>query len=107
MSKKGWSRIGLLDVSNSNDTTVFIDAEGWLSASGNLVDSDQSLRFQSHMEQANIDRRVSAVSRILEQRSAVRNLRDYFNPDSNAQVKYEPIDVDIEEIRTLYGFNQS
>ncbi|WP_163014216.1 hypothetical protein, partial [Pseudomonas viridiflava] len=35
LSKKGWSRIGLLDVSNSNDTTVFIDAEGWLSASGN------------------------------------------------------------------------
>ncbi|WP_277343880.1 AAA domain-containing protein, partial [Pseudomonas viridiflava] len=67
----------------------------------------QRLRFQSHMEQANIDRRVSAVSRILEQRSAVRNLIDYFNPDSNAQVKYEPIDVDIEEIRTLYGFNQS
>lgn len=107
LSKRGWRRIGLLDVSSSNDTTVFIDAEGWLSASGNLVDSDQRLRFQSHMEQANIDRRVSAVSRILERRSAVRNLIDYFNPDSNAQVKYEPIYVDVEEIRTLYGFNQS
>ncbi|PCD00947.1 NERD domain-containing protein [Halopseudomonas pelagia] len=61
LGNKGWRKIGLLDVSGSSDKIISVDAEGWMPASGYLVEMDERLRFQSHMEQANIDRRVAAV----------------------------------------------
>lgn len=107
LGNKGWRKIGLLDISGSSDNVILIDAEGWMPASGNLVDIDERLRFQSQMEQANIDRRVAAVTRVLNRESAVRNLIDYFNPDSDAVVRFAPTEVNVEEVKALYGFNDS
>ncbi|WP_406833844.1 AAA domain-containing protein [Pseudomonas asiatica] len=107
MGARGWQKIGILDVSSSSDKFILVDAMGWMPAGGSLVEIDQRLRFQSQMEQANIDRRSAAVTRILERRSAVKNLIDYFNPDNNPTITHAPIDVDVEEVRALYGFNES
>jgi serine/threonine protein kinase len=104
---RGWQRIGILDVSASSEKVILVDALGWIPVGGSMVDIEQRLRFQSQMEQANIDRRNAAVTRILDRRSVVKNLIDYFNPETMPPLQQSTIDVDVNEIRTLYGLNES
>ncbi len=107
MGARGWQKVGILDVGTSSDKFILVDAMGWMPAGGSLVEIEQRLRFQSQMEQANIDRRNAAVTRILDRRSVVKNLIDYFNPDSRPQVRDACIEVDVDKVRTMYGLNES
>lgn len=101
-----WRRVGLLDVSMSSSEFIYIDVASWGSSIGNLLDDEQRLRFQSQLHFADITRRDAAVKRILSQKSVIQNLIEYFDPSSSPRIWTQPVDIDISEIRSLYGLNQ-
>jgi serine/threonine protein kinase len=106
LSGQTWRRIGLLDVSASSDALIHVEStDSWPSAHGPLIDADQRIRFQSHMEQANIDRRVAAINRILSRQSTIRNLLDHFDPSSPRPHEESGIEVDRAEVMETYGLN--
>ncbi|WP_395598525.1 AAA domain-containing protein [Pseudomonas sp. A1437] len=101
-----WRRVGLLDVSKSSAEFIHIDDGGRNAFMGNLLDSDQRLRFQSQLHFSDITRREAAVKRILNRESVVRNLIDYFDPAVSPPVTEQIIQIDELEIQATYGLNQ-
>jgi serine/threonine protein kinase len=89
----GWRRCGDLELRDTNlrgDPELAI--ERW---SGRPPKVGDKLRLRSNMENASLSRRLAAVERILDGRSVVGNLADYFQPGESQPdpVQYrEPTD---------------
>lgn len=89
----GWRRCGDLELRDTNlrsDPELAI--ERWMGKPPKVGDK---LRLRSNMENASLSRRLAAVERILDGRSVVSNLAEYFQPGENQPdpVQYrEPTD---------------
>lgn len=100
-----WRKIGILDIPMSSAEFIYIYDGGRSFSLGILLDTDQRIRFQSQLHSADITRREAAVKRILNRKSVTQNLIDYFDPSKSPTILEQPTDVDIDEVRTLYGLN--
>jgi len=100
-----WRKIGVLDIPMSSAEFIYIYDGGRSFFSGMLLDADQRIRFQSQLHSADITRREAAVKRILSRKSVTQNLIDYFDPSKSPKILEQSTDVDIDEVRKLYGLN--
>ncbi|XWJ91946.1 AAA domain-containing protein [Phytobacter ursingii] len=101
-----WRKIGTLDIPMSSAEFIYIYDGGRWASSGALLDAEQRIRFQSQLHSADITRREAAVRRIVNKKSVNQNLIDYFDSDKSPVVLEQAVEVDINEVRGLYGLNQ-
>jgi len=105
--KGNWRRIGELDIKKSRGDIIFIIAHVSDPAfmRGDLVYSDQPLKFISHFEEQSKRRRKSAIERIMARQTAIPNLIDAFEPARNgAENNVTSISTDLDFSK--YGLNE-
>lgn len=95
----GSRRIGYVDLSASS----FPNAIGIVCERGNISEGDQ-LRLAERREQTSMERRSRAVRRILDGRSVISNLVEYFDPHKSVTPKAFDLSVQDEQL-VAYGLN--
>lgn len=95
----GNRRIGYVDLSAS----ALPSAIGIVCDRGNISEGDR-LRLAERREQTSIDRRSRAVRRILERRSVIGDLVEYFNPHKSVAPKRFELSIDDAQL-AAYGLN--
>lgn len=103
----GWQEIGLLDVEASTPTTIVVDTSGRtaFNPSGPIIREGDRLRFKSLMETYSRTRRETATSRIVEHRSVIPKLIDFFDTRTGSAPMCRPIAVDRAGVAETYGLN--
>lgn len=104
--KRGWVKIGTLDLQISTSEFIAITGRGD-SNHGPLVQDGNRLRFQSRFENTSRERREEATSRILRGGSAAPMLMDVFYSSTGTLPQRTECDVDDEAIARKYGLNPS
>ena len=95
----GNRKIGYVDLSASS----FPSAIGIVCERGNISDGDR-LRLAERREQTSMERRSRAVRRILERRSVIGNLMEYFDPHKSVPPKSFDLSIDDAQL-SAYGLN--
>lgn len=104
-SKGEWKKIGHVDLRVT--TEDFLAFRTWLdNTRGPLLQDGNRVRLESRFESVSLERRVSAVERILGGRSAISRLIDVFNPASSITPQIFDLDIDEDSIALRYGLNQ-
>jgi serine/threonine protein kinase len=103
-AKRGWIRIGTLDLQASTSEFIAI-ASRVDSSRGALVQDGNRLRFQSKFENTSRERRQEATSRILRGGAAVPMLIDVFNPSAGTFPRRLECEINEEAIAKKYGLN--
>jgi len=92
-----WRRCGELELRDTQlGANAVLAVERW---GGKLPKQGDRLRLRSNMESASLNRRASAVERILEGRSVIPDLIEYFQTDAVQPVPMEfsvPDDISLE-----------
>lgn len=95
----GNRKIGYVDLSASSLPSVI----GIVCERGNISEGDR-LRLAERREQTSMERRSRAVRRVLEGRSVISDLVEYFDPHKSAPPKSFDLTIDDEQLAT-YGLN--
>ncbi|VAW74110.1 Regulator of nonsense transcripts 1 homolog [hydrothermal vent metagenome] len=103
-----WQRIGHLDILRSRPDFVLIDVTRFFPKNSvQIVEEDQRLRFTSHFEKTSLQRRNSAISRILLRQSRIPHLIEVFDPSSNRVPDSNHADINPEMLKASYGLNNA
>ena len=103
-----WVPIGLLDLDLSRNNQIAVDASRYRASDGTLLCSiGAELRFRSTLEAENRFRRTVATKRILERKSVLPELVDFFNAANNLKAASSPSSTPVEALAALYGLNSS
>lgn len=101
-----WRPLAQLDLQKSTPSTLILDGFRPGSRSGPpLIREGDELRFSSHMEETSLDRRQTAVKRIVERSSRTRNLISIFDPASRAAPKLQFEKIPAAELKETYDLN--
>lgn len=96
-SDGAWKRGGYLELEDSDfRDPALLAVDGW---KGRSPEIGTRLRLRTNMENASFQRRRQAVDRILEGKSVIPNLIDYFQPEGTAAPSTfkSPSDADLEQ----------
>jgi serine/threonine protein kinase len=86
-----WRPVGQLDLQRSKPDTLFLESMRPEHRNGPpLVEEGDELRFRSRMEETSLDRRQSAVRRIIGRTSRIRNLIGILDPRTEAHPQVLP-----------------
>lgn len=106
--KKGWIRIGLLDLDLTTSEILAVDASSYRANDGSqLCSAGAELRFRSLMETDSRSRREAATSRLLLRQSIIADLIRYFDPVGSREPTTAGTPVKVDGIRERYGLNAS
>lgn len=102
-----WRPVAQLDLARSKPDTLMIESLRPDQKSGPpLVKEGDELRFRSRMEETSLDRRQTAVGRIVGRTSRIRNLIDVVDPRSDVPPAVAPDRIPPEELREAYDLNE-
>ncbi len=103
-SKGEWQKIGHADLRVT--TEDFLAFHSWMDAArGPLLQDGGRVRLESRFESVSLERRVSAVQRILGGRSAIARLIDVFTPSLRTVPQTVELPVDEAALEQRYGLN--
>ncbi|MCQ4161269.1 AAA domain-containing protein [Roseomonas sp. GC11] len=107
-----WRRIGRLDLDQTNSDALAIDASAtWAADRGQLLTEPSELRLIGLREADSRNRRQLAIDLILERKSGVPNLVEYFSLDTDVSslsfYAEKPAPANPEEIAARYNLNSS
>lgn len=101
-----WRAIGHLDLQRSKPETLFLDSfRPYQRGAPPLVEQGQELRFRSWMEQKSLDRRRSAVQRIVGKGSRTRDLIQVIDPRTHSKPRILIDRVAPQFLKEQYGLN--
>ena len=102
-----WRPLGQLDLQRSRPGTLFIESTRPDQKSAPaLVDEGDELRFRSRMEETSLDRRQTAVKRIVGRTSRTRNLIGILDPRTASSPHMLPDRHSAEKLKEQYGLNE-
>ncbi len=106
-AKGRWRSIGHLDIKRSNPKLIAIDASAFFyTQQTKLVEDEQRLRFRSHFEITSLQRRETAISRVLAGQSRIPDLIQIFDPASGKTPQIGSTKVDPAVYEKKYGLNR-
>src|SRR3546814_388755 len=101
-----WRPIGHLDLQRSKPDFIFIESyRPYQRGGASLVEQGEELRFRSWMEQKSLDRRQSAVKRIVGRASRTRDLIQILDPRTPAIPRMLVDRIPAERLKEQYGLN--
>lgn len=105
MGSKGmWQKIGHVDLRVTTDD--FLAFHSWMDAArGPLLQDGGRVKLESRFESVSLERRVSAVQRILGGRAAIACLIDVFTPSLRTMPQTLDLPVDEAALEQRYGLN--
>lgn len=101
-----WRPIGHLDLQRSKPDFIFIESyRPYQRGGASLLQQGEELRFRSWMEQKSLDRRQSAVKRIVGRSSRTRDLIQILDPRTPAVPRMLIDRIPAERLKEQYGLN--
>lgn len=103
-SKGEWQKIGHVDLRATTDD--FLAFSSWMDAARSpLLRDGGRVRLESRFESVSLERRVSAVQRIIAGRSAIARLIDVFTPSLQSTPRMLDLHVDEAAVEQQYELN--
>jgi serine/threonine protein kinase len=102
-----WKPIGQLDLQRSKPGTLYLESL-WIDhkTGHSLVNEGDELRFRSRMEETSLDRRQTAVRRIVSRTSRSKNLIQVLDPRTDSVPQFLADRESVEKLKQQYDLNE-